>query len=302
MLYQKTGLTISRMAQDFMSRAEGERIPPISEYEERFHVSRGTVQNSLTYLKEQGAVSLISRGHMGTYIQNLDYRKLQNCCLNKGLLGAMPLPMTFTRQSIATTLYHLLPQFNIDLAYIRGVETRLQLTADGVCQFAVCSRYSARECIKNHAQVEEVVDFGPGTYIQHMVLLLRDPGASGIKPGMRVAYDRHSLDFRRVTDELTKGVRGIKLVETRSNQGLSAIQEGIVDAAVWEDDVTESIGTGIGQISLDGMDIFDDLSSAVLVVRKGEEPMRQIFARYIRPEEANKIRKKILSGKMRTDY
>ena len=45
-LYQKIGLTVSRMAQDLMSRAEGERIPSISDYQEKFQVSRGTVQNS----------------------------------------------------------------------------------------------------------------------------------------------------------------------------------------------------------------------------------------------------------------
>ena len=79
LLYQKIGLAVNRMAQDFMSRAEGERIPSISEYQEKLQVSRGTVQNSLAYLKEKGAVWLVSRGHMGTYIEKLDYRRLQEC-------------------------------------------------------------------------------------------------------------------------------------------------------------------------------------------------------------------------------
>ena len=67
-LYQKTGIAVNRLAQDLLTRKKGDRIPSISEYQEKFGVSRGTVQNSLNYLKERQAVSLVSRGHMGTFI------------------------------------------------------------------------------------------------------------------------------------------------------------------------------------------------------------------------------------------
>ena len=59
LLYQKIGLAVSRMALDMMCRAEGERIPSISEYQEKLQVSRGTVQNSLSYLKEEGAIAVL---------------------------------------------------------------------------------------------------------------------------------------------------------------------------------------------------------------------------------------------------
>ena len=74
LLYQKIGLAVNRMAQDFMSRAEGERIPSISEYQEKLQVSRGTVQNSLAYLKEKGAVWLVSRGQLSLLSETEDIR------------------------------------------------------------------------------------------------------------------------------------------------------------------------------------------------------------------------------------
>ena len=40
------------------SKNTGDRIQPISEYQEKFGVSRGTVQNAFTYLKECGAVAV----------------------------------------------------------------------------------------------------------------------------------------------------------------------------------------------------------------------------------------------------
>ena len=60
-LYQKIGVTVHRLAQDLLTRQEGERIPSISEYQEKLQVSRGTIQNGLSYLKDSGAISLVSR-------------------------------------------------------------------------------------------------------------------------------------------------------------------------------------------------------------------------------------------------
>ena len=52
-MYQKTGIAVNRLAQDFLTRKKGDRIPSISEYQEKFGVARGTIQNSLNYLKER---------------------------------------------------------------------------------------------------------------------------------------------------------------------------------------------------------------------------------------------------------
>ena len=48
-LYQKIGVTIGQLAQDFLTRNVGDRIPSVSEYQEKFNVSRGTIQNALAY-------------------------------------------------------------------------------------------------------------------------------------------------------------------------------------------------------------------------------------------------------------
>ena len=63
-LYQKTGLAKSLLALDLLSKNTGDRIQPISEYQEKFGVSRGTVQNAFTYLKECGAVVLEHHGNL----------------------------------------------------------------------------------------------------------------------------------------------------------------------------------------------------------------------------------------------
>ncbi len=45
-LQKKLGIAVNQLAQDLLSRKEGDRIPPISEYQERFDTSRGTISAS----------------------------------------------------------------------------------------------------------------------------------------------------------------------------------------------------------------------------------------------------------------
>ena len=75
-LYQKIGVTIRELALSLLSKNVGERIQSISRYQEEFQVSRGTIQNAICYLKEVRAVELVSCGHLGTFIEKIDYEKL----------------------------------------------------------------------------------------------------------------------------------------------------------------------------------------------------------------------------------
>lgn len=86
-LYQKTGLAKSLLALDLLSKNAGDRIQPISEYQEKFGVSRGTVQNAFTYLKECGAVVLEHHGHQGTYIEKLGLPQITGKLYEKRAVG-----------------------------------------------------------------------------------------------------------------------------------------------------------------------------------------------------------------------
>lgn len=301
-LYHKTGLTVSRMAQDLMGRMEGERIPPISEYMERFQVSRGTIQNSLGYLKRRKAVTLVSRGHLGSYIEQLDYHKLQESSLFKEMLGSMPLPYSLTYQGLATALYDVLAPFSVNLVYARGSEDRLRLVCSGVCQFAACSRYAAEQAIQNQMDVEIAVDLGPGTYLSRHVLVFRDPAVKGIESGMRVAYDRTSLDQRHITEQVTKGIKGLQFIELRAHQTVGAIRNNIIDVGVWNlDDILDSgyEGLHIEELETDGE---ADFSSAVLVVKDGEDSLCQILRRYVDLERVRRIQSNVRTGKLSAEY
>ena len=118
-LYQKIGVTISNLALNLLSKNVGDRIWPISQYQEEFGVSRGTMQNAFRYLEEKGAVVLERHGYQGTYIKDLNHTKLQENCLLQQILGIMPLPYSRTYEGFATAIYEQLSKVHFNMAYAR---------------------------------------------------------------------------------------------------------------------------------------------------------------------------------------
>lgn len=302
-LYQKLGIAVNRLAEDFLARQEGERIPSISEYQERLQVSRGTIQNGLSYLKDSGAVSLVSRGHLGTFIERLDYRRLQECSFNKELIGTMPLPYSLCYQGLATALFETLSPYAFNLLYARGAESRLKLLTTGLCQFTVCSRYAAEEAIRCHTDVEIAVDLGPGTYLTSHVLVFREAGKSAIESGMRIGYDPGSVDHRHLTEKICSGVRNVKLVELKAHQTIRAIHSGEIDAGVWNlDDIMESGYKGLNLVPIPQFSDFTAFNSAVLVIRRGDENIAQLLRQCVQLPLVQRIQSDVRAGERPADY
>ena len=302
-LYQKTGVAVNRLAQDFLSRKVGDRIPSISEYQEKFQVSRGTVQNSLNYLKDRGAVTLISRGHMGTFIEKLDYHRLQECGFNKEILGSMPLPYSLCYQGLATALYQLMKPYAFNLVYSRGSGSRMKLLKSDVCQFAVCSLYAAEEAIQSNEDISIALNLGPGTYLTRHVLIFREAGKQSIESGMRVAYDPDSMDHRHLTELMISGVPNVNLVMLKAHQTIKAILAGEVDAGVWNlDEILESGYTDLNVVPIPITPETGKYSSAAFVVSRGNEEITQLLSQVIRPETVQKIQQDVREGRITADF
>lgn len=302
-LYQKTGITVNRLAQDLLTRRKGDRIPSISEYQEKFSVSRGTVQNSLSYLKERKAVTLISRGHMGTFIDSLDYPRLQECSFNKEILGSMPLPYSPGYQGLATALFQAMSPYAFNLVYARGSASRMKLLASEVCQFSVCSLYAAEEAMRTSDNIEIALDLGPGTYLPQHIMIFREPGKTRIESGMRVAYDRDSLDHQHLTETMVKGVPNVVLTEMKAHQTIKAIRSGQVDAGVWnQDGILEADYKDLNMVPIPVTVETAKYSSAAIVIAKKNQEMAQLLRQVIHPETVRQIQEAVREGRMDADY
>lgn len=302
-LYQKIGIVVNRLAQDLLTRRVGDRIPSISEYQNKLQVSRGTIQNGLNYLKDRGAIVLTSRGHLGTYLEYQDYRKLQECSFNKELLGSMPMPYSLCYQGLATALFRAFSSYAFNLVYVRGSESRLKLLSSGVCQFTVCSRYAAEEAIRCQSDIEIAVDLGPGTYLTRHVLLLREPDKTAIGSGMRIAYDSASLDHRHLTELMSAGVRNVRLVDRKAHQTIRAIRAGEIDAGIWNlDEILESGYEGLNIVPIPQFSDGTAFSSAVLVVKRGDEYMASLLRQCVQPDMVRGIQLAVRENRLEADY
>lgn len=296
-LYQKKGVTISKLAMDLLSKDVGDRIAPISYYQEEFQVSRGTMQNAFNYLKEMGAVTLAHHGHQGTYIEALDYIKLQESCLQREIMGIMPLPYSQTYEGFATAIYEQFKRLKFNMAYARGAVGRIQMVESGTYQFAVVSQYAAEHAISCGREIECLMNFGAGSFLSKHILLLRDKSAEGIMDGMKVAYDEDSLDQSKITQNLTKNKK-VRLVNLRTQQTISALLDGTIDAGVWNyDDMIENHRLDDLKIVFLAENEYNNLfSTAVMVIRKGNDYLAELLRKNISVEMTLKILGEVREG------
>ena len=302
-LYQKLGVIISKIAAEFLGKEIGERIDSVSEYEEKYQVSRGTIQNAFTYLKEHNAIQLNHRGHMGTFIVALDYPKLQSLCKFKSLQGIMPLPYSKGYQGIATAVYEALSDFDISLVYSRGATNRIRRVSEGIYQFAICSKHAAEKAMEDGENIKVIFDFGPKSYLTKHVVIFRDSKCNQIQEGMRVAYDRNSLDQCEITTILTKNIKGIKYIDMRADQTIAAILSGSIDAGVWNyDDILEKGYSNLHMKPIPKEIDISKLSTAVMIIEKDNDALEAMLRKNIDPKRIKKIQAEVKSGKRVPNY
>lgn len=301
-LFQKTGITIAQLALDLLAKSPKERISSMSEYQEKFGVSRGTIQNAFGYLKEIGAIELSHHGHLGSYIESISYDKLQKCCLKEKLMGIMPLPYSISYESFAAAIYAALDKLNFNMAYIRGAEDRIQLVEAGTYQFAVVSQYAAEHAIEKGSDIDIVLNFGVGSFLSKHVLVFSDATKDRIVDGMRVAYDRTSLDQRNITKNVIKGKK-VQLVDVKMQNVISALNAGDIDVGVWNyDDIQDKNYNKLKTVFLDDENYSNLFSTATIVIKKGDEYIRALLEKYVGPEMIMKIVEEMKEGKRMPNY
>lgn len=103
-LMSKNGLACIKMARIVIGIPLGGRLPTVSELSVENDIPIGTTHNALKTLIKTGAVEVVSRGHMGSYLVNKDVKKLLHLIGVQYLFGAMPLPYTKRFEGLASGL------------------------------------------------------------------------------------------------------------------------------------------------------------------------------------------------------
>lgn len=149
-LLQKSAIAVMKLARELMPLKKGDKILTISDYVDKLNISRGTIQNAFSYLKKQEAVILESRGHLGTFIVEIDYKKLWELTGIGLLTGSMPLPYSKLYEGLATGLYKSFTKAGLDfsLAYVRGSKYRIRMLKKGAYSFVITSKLAAKQAME----------------------------------------------------------------------------------------------------------------------------------------------------------
>ena len=152
----KKGQVINAIASDFLKKSVGDKVPSISEYQEDLEVARGTVQNAISYLKSEGAFKLISKGHQGSFISEINYEILQSYALSETVLGTMTLPYSKLYEGLATGIYEEFRNNHVllNLGYIRGSKERIKAVTSKFYRFAIVSKFAAKQAVRNREPLE----------------------------------------------------------------------------------------------------------------------------------------------------
>ena len=300
----KKGQIIHAIASDFMQMKRGDKIPSVTEYQETLNVARGTIQNALTYLKKEGGFSLQSRGHLGTYISSIDYNVLQRYALAETVMGTMTLPYSKLYEGLATGIYEAFRANNVrlNIAYIRGAKERINGVLEKVYQFAVLSKFAAKEAIKSGSPIEIVVDFGEHSFLsQHVIVSTSDISSEQLE-NKRIAIDYESIDQYSLTEALVAN-QNVQLVQMAGYRILEAIRKGEIDAGVWNvDEINDKNYSDLSYSELPKSLMISDMSTAVIIVHKSDESLISFFKNSLNKEKIRNIQLAVKSGEMMPQY
>lgn len=272
-LLTRNGLAARELARDLIRRRIGDRIPRLQDFAERIRVGNGTIQAALRLLQDAGSIRVESRGHLGSFLQDVDHRRLWEFAGFGIVMGAMPLPYSRRYEGLASGLSEAFREGGIpfSLSFMRGAENRVQALTAGRCDLVVMSRLAYDEIKAKGGSLELLAALGPYTYVGRHAVLVGRSGPDGIKPGMRVGVDPNSTDQSLLT-RLECADTGCTFVEVPYMHMLQQIRQGTIDAAVWNVDEVEGRYEGIRVLPLRSevaVRMAERNTEAVLVVDNG---------------------------------
>lgn len=284
------------IASRFIGLAVGDRIPTVSEISAEFSLSRGTVQGAEKILCNDKAIKINSRGHLGSYIESINYKLLLSYCDSDILLGVMPLPYTLRYQGLATGILAALQNdygIETSMSYLRGSERRISLLLKNKFDYAITSYLSAMEMINKGANIKIIATLHDNSYLSNHAILFADKNKNEIEDGMIVGIDRNSVDQVTMTNYVCDG----KKVEFKSvvyNQSKYLINNHIIDAIVWN--IDEIQDSQIHYVELDSK--FAGGNKAVVLVNKENVGIENVFKQIFKQKDVEYYQKKVLNHEM----
>lgn len=302
--YSKNGKVAQKLAQEFIGKRVGERLPRIDDFVSALGSARGTVQGAMRLLQQTNAVQLESRGHLGTYLIKKDQALLWELAGRGTLVSMMPLPYSRRYEGLATGLTEEFNKSGIPftIAHMRGGNHRIEALRSHRCDFVVLSRWAAEEACRRYNDLKVYKHLGEQTFVDRHGILFADQEADQIQSGMRVGIDSSSSDQSDLTGAECQGLN-VQCIEVNYMQLFRLLENGQIDAAIWNlDEIPPGSPWGIGTFRSEAaQEMSRRLSEASLLIRDSEEDVAEVLET-LSFDEVIRIQEAVLHGERVPHY
>lgn len=277
---------IISLSKDILSREIENNLDTIVNYSENLELSLGTIQKALKELTNIKAIDLKKKGKYGTVIENIDYKKLLEILKINYLLCVMPITYSQRYKKIMDNITNSLKiPIPLYFSHMRGGYVRQKLIEEGVYHFGVVSKLAAQNAIDSGFNLEIIEEFGPRTYVtKHVILKRKDCKV------INVGKDSESNDHIFLTNFNFQKNENIKIIDIKYSEVIENLIAKKIDAAIWNyDDVLDKMihlekhGIVIEELNENEGNLL--ATESVIVIRKGDEIIKNIFKKFFDKEK-----------------
>lgn len=297
-LMRKDGKALINLAKYFLAFDIGDKVDTIVYYAKTFELSVGTVQKALKKLEEFGALNLKRKGHMGTYIETIDYAILIKIAGIESLVCVMPLPYSKRYEGLASGLKQEFKSFvPLYFAHMRGANTRIAYLKKGIYDFAIVSKLAAKEYLKKNKELTIALEFPKGSYVGGHGLIYRD------KKVKTIGVDKSSLDQYFLTQSNFQNNENYNIVDVNYSETIEHIKSGQIDGAIWNIDILDKIKeAGLNYQKLANTSSNNWATQAVLLIHKDNKYLEHVLKKVFNVENIIRHQEKIINGELIPSY
>lgn len=288
-MLKKNALATQMLSKEFMGLKKGDRIDTIKDYSQKFNLSVGTISKAIKEIEGENGVFLEKKGHLGTFIESQNYKKLWQLSGLKNIICVMPLPYLKRYEGLASGIKKLMKD-NLYFAYMRGGDTRINFLEMDNYHCAILSKFAALEYIKDGRNIEIALELGEGTYIGEHTIVHRNV------PIVRIGVDESSRDHKFLTDMNFQKNEDYEFVDTNYNEIIEQLKRGSIDGAIWNLDNLEELGVDIPHKKIKSTETAAFLTEAVIVVKKGEGWLKNYLKRSLNKKSITDHQNKVIKG------
>lgn len=300
--YKMRGLALTFLAKKYFLMEPNDRVPTVEDFCKEANMSQGTMQAAISILKEDGAISTRSRGHLGTFVEDVNHPKLLSYLGNRTLVGSLPLPYTKKYEGLATGIYKafLNNEIQVSLSYMNGSRKRLAGLQEDRNNFIITSGLTADYLVQHYKDLDEFLILPPETYVTRHVLVFRKGMDPEVKDGSKIGVDTNSIDYTLLTKYVTNN-RKVKKIKMPYNQVSKSLENGLIDFAIWNRDEIVEHKYPLDFREIDGH-LTDRSSQAVFVGKKSDVFTKTILQRTINIPNLLNTQRKVISGEILPEY